>query len=246
MAAFVLIVLGLQFIAVRLVGSQSPDVSKSVSDVRISLIQLLGGIGVLGGFIYTVRTYALSRDTHRAERFSDAIVSLGNADSASVRTGGIYTMSLLVGEDSRYWTPTEEILCGFVREGPKAATAAPDVSAAIRVLGSRLGREHRKGRALDLRGAWLEGANMVGLDLSRALLSQANLNEADLTDAILRGTQFIEAKLKGVVFAGAKMNSANLTDADLTGAEFLNADLDSVDLTRARVAGARNFQRKEN
>lgn len=242
--AFLIIVLGLQFLAVRLVGSQSPEMAKSVSDVRVSLIQLLGGIGLIGGLLYTVRTFALSRQTHRAERFSDAITLIGNPDSSSVRSGGIYTLQLLVREDSSYWAPTEEILCGFASERSMAGrTVPPDVIAALRVLGSRKGRQHAKGRALHLQGLHLDGVSLIGLDLSRALLSNSHLNNADLTDATLDGTQFDGARLRGAVFAGAKAKGANFTAADLTDTDFLGADTTSADLSRAKTTRAKNLRK---
>ena len=203
-AIFVAIAMGLQFFAVKLVGSQTPETAGSISDVRTSLIQLLGGIGVLGGFFYTARTFNLGRGTQRAQRFSVAVAALGNSDSHSVRAGGAYTMGMLVREDFNYWAPTEEVLSDFVREGPKHGDIGADISAAIRVLGSRQGRYLRRGRALDLRGAWLQGGSLVGMDLSRALLSGANLKYVDLSDAVLIGTQFVGADLQYSVLAGPR------------------------------------------
>ena len=71
----------------------------------------------------------------------------------------------------------------------------------------------------------VQGANLVGYDLSEANLSgaklnKANLNKADLRGANLRGANLWWANLKGADLSGANLSGANLSEANLIGAKF--------------------------
>ncbi len=66
---------------------------------------------------------------------------------------------------------------------------------------------------VDLRGANLFGADLVGVDLSDSYLSKVNLNGADLSganfsNADLSDTELIGADLLGVIFKNTKYNEA--------------------------------------
>jgi uncharacterized protein YjbI with pentapeptide repeats len=84
----------------------------------------------------------------------------------------------------------------------------------------------------DFRGANLNGADLRGVDLHRAYLS-----EADLTGAVLRGADLTGADLNGVDLSEADLTGAVLRGADLTGAVFYRANLTGADLTGADLNG---------
>jgi uncharacterized protein YjbI with pentapeptide repeats len=77
----------------------------------------------------------------------------------------------------------------------------------------------------------LKGLDLIGINLSKALLrrsklskvnsSQSNLMGADLRDADLSGADLIEANLSGADLRGANLNGADLTDANLAAANLL-------------------------
>jgi uncharacterized protein YjbI with pentapeptide repeats len=94
-----------------------------------------------------------------------------------------------------------------------------------------------EGRA-DLRGAPLEGADLVavqldGADLREARLSGANLSGARLVKALLEGAQLARADLGKAQLTGARLGNADLSGALLPGASLLKADL-----AGARLDGA--------
>jgi hypothetical protein len=109
-----------------------------------------------------------------------------------------------------------------------------------------------------LRGATLDGLQLVqfdlhGADLTNASLEHTDLNQADLTGAPLTGATFVSANLTqatlshvnaaGASFAHAEMEqstitSANLRGANLTGADLTQADLTGSDLRSANLTGA--------
>ncbi|MGO9689158.1 MAG: pentapeptide repeat-containing protein [Syntrophobacteraceae bacterium] len=72
-------------------------------------------------------------------------------------------------------------------------------------------------RGVNLRGAYLSEADLHGADLSGANLSEANLHEANL-------------------------HGEDLSGADLSGAELFRADLHEADLSRAHLEHARIVQ----
>ncbi|MFN3201109.1 MAG: pentapeptide repeat-containing protein [Bradymonadia bacterium] len=77
---------------------------------------------------------------------------------------------------------------------------------------------------LDLRRSKLKAAWLPGVDLSNALLDEADLSRACLEGADLSGAQLKYARFK----------AANLRGADLTGAQLALADFNGADLTGAR------------
>lgn len=106
---------------------------------------------------------------------------------------------------------------------------------------------------VDMREAFLEGADLSGdrlerADFTGAYLDDANLSEAILTEAVLREA-FLEsanlrkASLVGAELSGSFLDRADLTDADLTRAGLIgtflhDADLSDADLSDADLSGA--------
>ena len=85
----------------------------------------------------------------------------------------------------------------------------------------------------DLRRACLSGANLREANLRRTNLMGANLCRADLTGANLSGAELIEANLWNADLTVADLTGANLWNADLSGANLCRADLSGADLTGA-------------
>jgi hypothetical protein len=242
LVVFVTVAFALQGMATILVRDQTADIAKTVTDARNSLVQLLGGVGLLGGLAFTFRTFALTRATQRADRFTKAIGQIGDKDSVSVRCGGVHSLGLLTAEDSSYWRVVEDILCALVRERSIEGVAVkPDVQAALSVLTSRPDRENHQWRTLDLGGAQVQGAYLVGANLSRCKLNGACLDGADLSDAVLVQTQLRGASLRRAVLANTTATATNFKKADLTGVEFLDADLTAADLAGSKVDNVKHL-----
>jgi len=84
--------------------------------------------------------------------------------------------------------------------------------------------------SVDLREAMLDGA-----DLREAHLAGADLQQAYLNDADLQGADLSDARLWGVRMRGAKLGKANLSGANLEEAILLGADLEGAVLEGAQI-----------
>lgn len=99
------------------------------------------------------------------------------------------------------------------------------------------------------RRCYFDGRDLVGVDLSKAMLRDAAFTRATLDKANLGGAdayraKFVSASLQGARFDGARLIEADFTRAELAGASFEEADLRNAKfvnavLTRADFTGAR-------
>lgn len=101
-------------------------------------------------------------------------------------------------------------------------------------------------RAYDLSAARLAGADMRGIDLTRADAREAGFTGADFEEAVLTRTDFRNADLRGANFQyarlpGTRFSLADLSHADFTGALLAGTRLDSANLTGADFTEARLY-----
>jgi hypothetical protein len=109
-------------------------------------------------------------------------------------------------------------------------------------------RELNHDKAIDLKGADLEKANLKNVNFSHAKLEGANLSfaqleDADFTHANLRGANLSHAHLKKAHFAFAHLEHsvllfANMRGADLRGANLHNASLEDAYLQNSDLSHA--------
>ena len=94
----------------------------------------------------------------------------------------------------------------------------------------------------NLRGANLDKADLNGVDLSNAILIDADLDETNLSNANLSGADLTDADLGKANLTGANLSKANFTKADLEDANLTNANVTDTIFTGAdleRVIGLR-------
>ena len=84
----------------------------------------------------------------------------------------------------------------------------------------------------------LRGANLSRTVLSGANLSYANLKGAELTNSFLDGAVLKGANLTNALFFGAVLEGADFSGANLSGANLSNADLSYTDLSYTDLNGA--------
>jgi Pentapeptide repeats (8 copies) len=188
-------------------------------------------------------TLAEQRSRTLNERFATAAELLGHA-RPEVRVGAIYALEQVEKDSLQLRGPIHELLSAYIRarstwahhdpathaaieagrtnaldELPLLRIRAPDVQAAVTVLGRRcvIPGEVIELQSVDLRAAWLGNANLHGAILGRSMLAGADLSRADLSDALLRRVNFQGAILKGANLAGADLMAADLQRATCDG-----------------------------
>lgn len=197
----------------------------------------------------------LARQTAQSELFKSASEQL-DSDKESVRLSGVYLLERLAQGSVTDQPTVRRLLEAFVRteatprsceghrqEAPVDIQAALDVIKKYAVLPNPTPRVKLQGACLArafLYNAQFTGANLVGVNLTKAVLTVSQLHEVDLAGAMLQSahaieTVFSEAKLTGANLTGANLASADLTGADLTGATLEEANLSGADLSGATL-----------
>jgi hypothetical protein len=257
------------------------DLVKAENEVRTALVQALGGVAVVGTLYFTAvslndtrdatnRSLELNRQGQLADRFTQAVKGLGNAE-VDVRVGAIYALEQVATSSTDHRSAVFDILTSYLRDhdrwqpgGARPASAAmttaassplrADFQAALTVLGRR--ERHSTDRRLelpwidlsgaDLRDAHFEDADLYGAHFARALLNNAHfdraiLYNADLTKAVLASASMTEAVLVGTDLTGAILEHAKLTRTNLTEAVLVGTELTGADIDAANLSGVRDL-----
>ena len=216
------------------------ELAEARNNVRMTLLQGLGGFVLLIGAYLTWRQTQISRAASRDElrlsregqltdRFTAAVAQLAN-EFVAVRVGGIYALGRIAEESITDRAAIADILTAYVRKHapwppdptspfpadypldqlPPMPVRAPDIQAIMTVLGHRTPSPPHP-------AAW------ITLDLARTDLRYAGMNGTSLSRARLRGASLAKAwlfraDLRGVDLRGADLREAVLREAiaDLT------------------------------
>ena len=159
--------------------------------------------------------------------------------------GGAYELFYLVKDDQDLGDMAVEILCAHIRrltsEEEYRKTYRSRPSEEVQSLLSLLFmQEHNVFDCyyINLRGAWLNGA-----DFSRARLQDANLDAAQLQgaylfEADLRGAILDNAQLQMALLPHANLHAASLDATNLQGASLDNTHLQGATLVKAQLQEA--------
>ena len=222
-----LLLAGLLFLAVTIYdprlaidpyGLSRTDWLTHIESLRVTILQALGGLALLGTLYFTSRTLRLNRRGQLTERYTKAIEQLGQLgpEKLTVRLGGIYALEqIALDSEDMHW-PVMEVLVAFVHaspagdavpiaeeladEGPRheqdRAPIRPDLQAALMVLGRRPEGRRRWEREQQLR------LNLRFTDLRRARLRRAHLEDVLLTGTRLDGANLADAHLERAYLSG--------------------------------------------
>jgi hypothetical protein len=197
------------------------------------------------------RQLRINEDGQVAERFTRAIDQLGSGSEA-IRIGGIYSLGGIAKQSSRDAPVIYAILATYVRthspwpssrsveqeadapaaDVPQLLDRAPDIQAAMTVIGDRPGLSDPFGgdpepgvaewarRVLLLGRTDLRRALLIGTNLQHVHLQGACMRHAELTNADLRSAVLVQTDLRGALLQGADLRGAVLDGARLTGASY--------------------------
>ena len=191
----------------------------------------------------------------RQDRLKNAIEHLGH-ESDSVRLGGAYELFHLAEDTEDLRQTVLDILCAHIRqttgESEYREKHKSKPSEEIQsLLTSLFVQKHEafKGCHINLQESWLNGADVRGAHLEKAILTKAHLQgtiffkahlqNANFRDAYLQGANLEIAHLQATDFVQARLQGAQIYRAALQGAEFFGAHLQGARLAHASLQGAR-------
>ena len=173
----------------------------------------------------------------RQDRLKNAIEHLGH-ESDSVRLGGAYELFHLAEDTEDLRQTVLDILCAHIRQTTSEdkyrekhkSKPSEEIQSLLTLLFVQK-HEAFKDCHINLQESWLNGADVRGAHLEKAILTKAHL----------QGTILYKAHLQNANFRDAYLQGANLDIAHLQAAEFIQAHLQGVQLYRACMQGAEFF-----
>jgi len=246
--------------------------------IRNGLAQAIGGAAILLGLFFSwrnirateknleishetnARNLAIAQEGQITERFTRAIDQLGS-DKLQVRLGGIYALERIARDSRQDHWPVMEILTAFVRDdsvvksdsdNKPRRTPTADIEAVLTVLSRRnLEHENNTDQRIDLRGANLRSAILIGCHLEKSILWEADLTDANLRaihlesaglhKACLNSAALISAHMQRATLGEVDMENAACSGANLEGAQLSGANLHAATLYDANLSGANLF-----
>ena len=226
---------------------------------RETVIKYLGfsisGLAILWGIYVANRRAEAMEEGNRQTVFRDALTHLGS-ESVVTRVAGVYILHGLAQREESMRPVIGETLLAHIRVGTQESEyqeknksrPSNDIKLLLEFLFCGEERFLFETQSVDLRQAYLQGANLMnarlhGANLSRAQLQGAHLDGAqlqgaDLNGAQLQGADLMGSQLQGVHLSSALLQGAYLNGAQLQGANLSGAQLQGVHLSSALLQGA--------
>lgn len=232
------------FVPMLLIPGSSNTRLKRENEVRTTLVQAIGLLGLVGTAYVGWRTLQVTREGQITDRYTRAVDLLGH-EEPDVRLGGVYALERIARDSpERDHSTIMEVLCAYARvhsttrEAMHADRILVDVQAALTVLGRRRVECDAKEFVPYLNRVHLRQGRLRGVNLERGRIRDADLRDALLTGARLADAQFDRTKLDRAHLKETHLERAILTDAslryaELQGAVLTGATLDGADLTGA-------------
>ena len=262
-AIFILIILLLLFIFPGWEGYDSSLIKILVpeghEEDRETVIKYLGfaisGLAIFWGIYVANRRAGAMEEGNRQTVFRDALTHLGSV-SVVTRGAGVYTLHSLARREESMRPVIGETLLAHIRvetqeseyQEKNKSRPSSDIQLLLDFLFRSKERFLFETQSVDLRQAYLQGANLMkaqlqgadlnGAQLQGARLSRAQLQRADLKGAQLQGAYLSRAKLQGAHLREAQFQGAFLNGAKLQGARLREAQFQEAFLIGARLQGA--------
>lgn len=240
--------------------SHTNDIDYSIAkatlenDYRTNGLQVLGGILVIAGLIFTYSNYIISRDNLLTDRYNSAIKNLGQ-EKIELKLVGISELETISQKYDKYYWPIMEILTAYLRDNSSVDTQPNERSPKVIHISMDIeANESTKSDVLKIntvssdiqaildvivrRKPFLGSGEIKHLNLQRTNLQHTNLSGVNLSGANLSETLLSRANLSGANLSEAHLSEANLLLADFSGANLEWADLSKALLSRANLSKA--------
>ena len=252
-AIFILIILLLLFIfpgwegydsfLIKILGLEGHE------EDRETVIKYLGfsisGLAIFLGIYVASRRTGAMEEGNRQTVFRDAVTHLGS-ESVVTRVAGVYTLHSLARREESMRPVIGETLLAHIRVGTQESKyqeknksrPSYDIKLLLDFLFRSKERFLFETQRVDLRQAYLRGANLMKAQLQEADLREAQLQGARLNEAQLQKAHLSRAQLQGAHLSGAQLQEAYLIEAQLQGAHLSGVQLQGGNLSAAQLQGA--------
>lgn len=254
--AALIVPVGLTWCLGLVVSSQSNDVRmQTVSILFGAVIQYLSAALVVGTLFYAASSYRRDERRHQERRY-DALMTGLFSEHLATRLVHIDSLSDWINDNPSYWSKTDRQLVrligyrasqgGFVRNGKQTpqhdAVIAPDIAAALVLLGKRRNRPYMEARRIDLSRLCFPEIKLTNVDLRNIKLSGANFDGATfvdvrLDDVLLVGTSFRQLQASNTSFRRATAWGADFSNATFYAPEWEGLKCDGAMWAGAEVGG---------
>ncbi len=202
-------------------------------------------------------TEQISRAVEQMGAYKQSVHEKSYEPNIEVRLGGLYSLQRIMKDSPKDEETIAKIFYAYVRENAKKikikiktgimdTPPREDVQAALDIMGQFNKEWKKQGKEIpldsrinlsrsslakysfanmDLSNAILEDADLSGVELEKISLSGINLSNADLSGAYLYGIDFTDADLSGANLSGASLYHVYFTSAYLPGLVLSNTGL---------------------
>lgn len=241
-------------------GLSPADRVKAQTDLRNTLLSMLGGLALLvGGGVAAANVLLTQRIQCRAQvidLFTRAIEQLGQvgAEKLDVRIGAVYALEQIARDSAELHWPIMEVFTSYLREHAPARPSVADrvwssviadtsMEAPADVPTKRTPADHQAiatviGRRSRSRDPDAQRLDLRETNLSGVRWTEAHVEGASLGGAHLEGADLCGAHLEGADLCGAHLERARLSGAHLEGADLAKAHLERANLVRAHLERA--------
>jgi uncharacterized protein YjbI with pentapeptide repeats len=204
-------------------GDPTPDISRLIdmrAKVRATVLQVIGGVTVVAGFITTLQSIRGTEDAFnqkKADLFAQHVKELlADGSKADSQAEAIYVLSYVARSDRSYHRAVYDALASFVIDRSASACKGEtyrhpgyqrdrSIQLAMRTIGERKAEDDQTGKRLNL-----EGGCFVGVDLLDEWgvvkgLAKARLSGSTMLRADFGRVELPNAQLMGIV-AGDYLN----------------------------------------
>lgn len=267
MAIFIIIVLslltvGIIWVVPRMQLAKSKESLKLEdyldleNEYRKTIAQIIGGVCVLCGFIFTwlqlsatQETIIISEKRLITDRYAKALDQLGNPNKET-RLGGIYALGSIAENSTDYISIAKEVLTSYIRRNYNAdSVLREEFQASMDILTGKqfkISFQKDKESGINLSKTTLIGYDFDNSQLKNAIIEESNFNrssfiKAEMSGIVASASTFIRAvctdakmtdsQLYGADFTLAKLNGVVMKNSNLKGAKFVDADLSNADLS---------------
>lgn len=227
---------------------------KLEDDTRKTFAQIVGGIVILLGLIFTYNTFRLQQDTYRlqqegqyTDRFTKAIAQIGD-EKLEVRLGGLYALERIAKDSPKdHWTVIE-VISAFIRERAKKREEAiknTEINSNNNLNNNTDSQNKSSKIATDIQAALTiigrrkieQDSKTERIDLSRTDLSNADLSNADFSNANLYNVNLSKTNLTNTNLSGAFLFNSDLSFSKLFYTNLNKADIGEVNLDHVQLVG---------